>query len=96
AETKLATLPGPYDLLYSFYSIGFHWSLELFLDDLLPLMHRKTVAIFTVKKDFLGFPRLKDFQCRVVDWKTVQRKKSARLGMLIISKGIDPGVGMAL
>ena len=96
AETKLAALPGPYDLLYSFYSIGFHWSLELFLDDLLPLMHDRTVAIFTVKQDFRGFPRLKDFHCRVVEWKTVQRKKSARLGMLILSKGTDPGVGMAL
>jgi hypothetical protein len=96
ADTKLAALPGPYDLLYSFYSIGFHWSLELFLDDLLPLMHDKTVAIFTVKRDFRGFPRVKDFHCRVVEWKTVQRKKSSRLGMLIMSKGIDPGVGIPL
>jgi len=96
AQTALAELPGPYDLLYSFYSIGFHWSLELFLDDLLPLMHDKTMAIFTVKKDFRGFSRLKDLHCRVVEWKTVQRKKSARLGMLIMSKGIDPGVGIPL
>jgi len=96
AQTRITSLPGPYDLLYSFYSIGFHWSLELFLDDLLPLMSDKTVAIFTVKKDFRGFPRLKDFYCRVVEWKTVQRKKSSRLGMLILSKAIDPGIGIPL
>ncbi len=95
-QTALAELPGTYDLLYSFYSIGFHWSLELFLDDLLPLMHDRTLAIFTVKQDFRGFPRLKNFHCRVVEWKTVLRKNSSRLGMLIMSKGIEPSVGTPL
>ena len=33
--TSLQKLPGSYFLIYSFYSIGFHWSLEHFLDDLL-------------------------------------------------------------
>lgn len=92
----LAKLPGPYDLIYSFYSIGFHWSLELYLDDLLPLMHDRTLALFTVKKDFHGFPRLRDFRCRVVEWKTVLRKKSSRLGMLIMSKGVEPTIGVPL
>jgi hypothetical protein len=95
-QTALAGLPGPYDLMYSFYSIGFHWSLELFLDDLLPLMHDRTLAFFTVKKDFRGFPRLRDFHCRIVEWKTVLRKKSSRLGMLILSKGVEPGIGVPL
>jgi hypothetical protein len=85
-RTALAELPGPYDLIYSFYSIGFHWSLELYLDDLLPLMHENTLAIFTVKKDFRGFPRLKDFHCHFIEWKTVLRKKSSRLGLLVLSK----------
>jgi hypothetical protein len=95
-QMALAELPGPYDLLYSFYSIGFHWSLELFLDDLLPLMHDRTLAIFTVKRDFRGFPRLRDFHCRVVEWKTVLRKKSSWLGMLVMSKGIEPNIGVPL
>ena len=93
-QTRLAKLPGPYDLIYSFYSIGFHWSLELYLGDLLPLMHDRTLALFTVKKDFRGFPRLRDFHCRVVEWKTVLRKKSSWLGMLIMSKGIEPTIGV--
>ena len=95
-QTALAQLPGPYDLIYSFYSIGFHWSLELFLDDLQPLMHDRALAIFTVKKDFAGFPRLRDFHCRVVEWKTVLRKKSSWLGMLIMSKGVEPTIGVPL
>jgi len=95
-QTALAELPGPYDLIYSFYSIGFHWSLELYLDELLPLMHDRTLAFFTVKKNFRGFPRLRDFHCRVVEWKTVLRKKSSRLGMLILSKSVEPTIGAPL
>jgi hypothetical protein len=96
ARTALADLPGPYDLIYSFYSIGFHWSLEFYLDDLLPLMGENTICIFTVKKDFRGFPRLKDFHCRVVEWKTVLKKKSSKLGMLVLSKRILPSIGVPL
>lgn len=96
ARTPLAGLPGPYDLIYSFYSIGFHWSLELYLDDLLPLMGENTICIFTVKKDFRGFPRLKDFHCRIVEWKTVLKKKSSKLGMLVLSKQVVPNIGVPL
>jgi hypothetical protein len=85
-EWKLRDLPGPYDLLYSFYSIGFHWSLEHFLDDLLPLMHEKSIAIFTVPNEFVGFPRLEELSHRIIDWKAVWPKESWHK-MLILSKG---------
>lgn len=45
---RLAGLPGPYDVLYSFYAIGFHWSIDLFLDEILDLMHDRSVAVFTL------------------------------------------------
>jgi hypothetical protein len=70
-QFKLSDLPGPYDLLYSFYSIGFHWSLEFFLDDLLPLMHKESVAIFSVPKEFSIYPRLEQLSYQVIDWKVV-------------------------
>ena len=44
-QLPLAALPGPYDLIYGFYSIGFHWSLEYYLDDLEPLMHEHTAGL---------------------------------------------------
>ena len=68
-QTKLSDLPGPYDLLYSFYSIGFHWSLEFFLDDLLGLMSHQSVAIFSIPEEFSIFPRLKQLPYSLVDWK---------------------------
>ncbi|HKK16860.1 MAG TPA: hypothetical protein VJ981_09130, partial [Gammaproteobacteria bacterium] len=55
---RLADLPGPYDFLYSFYSIGFHWSLEHFLDDILGLMNEESVAVFTIPPQFNPFPAL--------------------------------------
>lgn len=91
-QTSLAQLPGPYDLIYSFYSIGYHWSLESFLDDLLPLVHDRSIAIFTVKQDFRGFPRLKDFSRRVVEWHDSRKQ----LGMLLMSRGALPEIGAEL
>lgn len=86
---KLIDLPGPYDLVYSFYSIGFHWSLEYFLDDIAALMHQKTIAIFTVPENFAGFPDLEKFLHRTIDLKAVW-PKHARFRLLMLSKGPLP------
>lgn len=86
---KLRDLPGPYDLLYSFYSIGFHWSLEHFLEDLLPLMHEKSIAVFTVPKSFVPFPKLQEVSYRLVHWKAVWPKEKSHR-MLILGKGDGP------
>ncbi len=51
-DYRLAGLPGPYDFLYSFYAIGFHWSIEHFLDELLGLMHDRSIAAFTLHDRF--------------------------------------------
>lgn len=84
-EHQIAELPGPYDLLYSFYAIGFHWSLEHFLDDLLPLLHDKSIALFTVPNEFTPFLKLEDLSYRILDWKTVW-PKGGKLKMLVLSK----------
>jgi len=73
-EVRLADLPGPYDLIYSFYCIGFHWSLEHFLDDLEPLLHDRSVALFTVPPDFKPFPRLEAMPHKILDLKTAWPK----------------------
>jgi hypothetical protein len=88
-DVRLPDLPGPYDLLYSFYSIGFHWSLEYFLDDLLPLLHDRSVAVFTVPRGFLPFPGLEGLSHKLVDWKTAW-PKDGWLKLLILSKGALP------
>lgn len=88
-HVPLTDLPGPYDFIYSFYSIGFHWSLEHFLDDVLPLMHGQSIAAFTTPLEFRPFPALDDLFYRVVDWKTAW-PKDAWLKMLVVSKGPLP------
>jgi hypothetical protein len=89
-EQRLADLPGPYDLIYSFYSIGFHWSLAHFLDDLLPLLHERSIAIFTVPREFRPFPGLSGLAHRVIDWKTAW-PKDCTLKLLVLSKSPLPG-----
>jgi hypothetical protein len=85
ADVQLAGLPGPYDLIYSFYSVGFHWSLEHFLDDILSLMHDRSVAVFTIPQGFRPFPQLEELPYRVIDWKPVWPRE-AWLKLLIIGK----------
>src|SRR5262249_37853579 len=82
---KLTDLPGPYDLIYSFYGIGFHWSLEYFLDDIATLMHESTVAIFTIPESFAPFSNLARFSYQTLDWKPFW-PKDLRLKLLLISK----------
>ena len=89
-DIQLKALPGPYDFLYSFYCIGFHWSLEHFLDDLLPLLHERSIAVFTVPNQFTRFSRLEGLSYRIIDWKTAW-PKDAHLKLLVLSKGQLPG-----
>jgi hypothetical protein len=72
ANMGLGELPGrPYNLIYSFYSIGFHWSLEHFLDDLLTLLEDGGTAIFTTSTDFEPFESLRKLPHRLVNWEPV-------------------------
>jgi hypothetical protein len=86
AKTSLAALPGrPYGLIYSFYSIGFHWSLEFFLDDVLQLLDDSGIAIFTTSADFKPFASLGKLAYRLVDWKPAW-PKGATLKFIVLSK----------
>lgn len=85
SDVKLAELPGPYDFLYSFYSIGFHWSLEHFLDDILSLMHERSVAVFTVPQEFTPFSSLSRVSHKVLTGQLAWPKGLA-LKLLVLSK----------
>lgn len=84
-DSKLSHLPGPYDIIYSFYAVGFHWSLEHFIDEAFALMHEKTLAFFIVTGDFVVFEKLKKFNFKIFDYVSccpVNRKDK----MLVLSK----------
>jgi len=87
---RLSDLPGPYDFLYSFYSIGFHWALEHFQNDILRLMDDQSIAVFTIPPQFSPFPSLQQLSYRIIDWKTAW-PKDAYLKMLVLSKKELPG-----
>jgi hypothetical protein len=94
-QVGLAALPGPYDLIYGFYSIGFHWSLEYYLDDLAGLLHERTLLVCTLNKNFRPFPRLAEFSTRVLACREV-KKNATPLRLLVLSKGPLPDVGQSL
>ena len=94
AQLPLSGLPGPYDLIYGFFSIGFHWSLEYYLDDLLPLLHERTLVVCTLNKNFKPFPRLQEFSTRVVSCREV-KKNASPLRLLVLSKGPAARCGTA-
>jgi hypothetical protein len=94
-QVPLATLPGPYDLIYGFYSIGFHWSLKYYLDDLAPLMHERTLLVCTLNKSFRPFDGLEQFSTRVLECREV-KKNASPLRLLVLGKGTLPSVGRSL
>ena len=85
-DYKLDRLPGPYDVIYSFYAVGFHWHLEYFFDELLKLMHETTLAFFIVPNSFWIFEKMKKINFKLVDY--VASQPPNRLAkMLIMSRG---------
>jgi SAM-dependent methyltransferase len=91
ATTSLKELPGTFDLLYSFYSIGFHWSLEYFLDDLLALMDEKGTAIFTVPPSFEISLRLAELPHRLLPLHPSAAKANSRDNLFVLRKSAFPG-----
>ncbi len=79
---KLNSLTKKYDLIVSFYAVGFHWSLKYFWDDISKLLNNNGLAIFTVPNHFTPFPRLTD-KYEIVDWASVN---SITTKILIISR----------
>lgn len=82
-EVALNELPGPFDFLYSFYSVGFHWALEHFLGDIVALMDERSVAVFTVPLEFRPFSELEGLAYRLIEWKPVWPLE-ARLKLLVL------------
>lgn len=95
AELSLRQMPGPYELIYGFFSIGFHWSLEFYLDDLDPLLGKNSVLICTLNKHFQPFARLREFSTRILDCSEI-KKNAAPLRLLVLSKSELPEVGVTL
>lgn len=86
----LRSLPGPFDLIYSFYSVGFHWSVEHFLDDILPLLSAGGTALFTVPPSFAPPLRLADLHYELVPLFPHARKASQRDSLLLLRKSPFP------
>lgn len=82
---SLAALPGPYDLVYSFYAVGFHWSIGPFLDEILDLMTDRSLGLFTLHDRFSDFSELGANPYRVVEFRgSWPRGRWSR--MLILAK----------
>ncbi len=95
AKMPLRQLPGSYDLIYSFFSLGFHWSLSFYLDDIEPLLGDRTIFICTLHKNFEPFPELRNFSTRILPCRRT-KKNAPLLRLLALSKSALPEVGASL
>jgi SAM-dependent methyltransferase len=85
SKLALGDLPVKFDLIYSFYCIGFHWALREFLPDIIALMGNGATAIFTVTDDFQDFDAIKAFDHSFVGWKTAW-PSGGQLRFLVMKK----------
>ncbi len=95
AKMPLRQLPGSYDLIYSFFSLGFHWSLSFYLDDIEPLLGDRSIFICTLHKNFEPFPELRNFSTRILPCRRT-KKNAPLLRLLALSKSALPEVGASL
>ncbi len=65
-DHRLDALPDRYDLVFSFYAAGFHWSLADFWSEFETISHETTVGIFTIHRNFEEFPALRNWAFRIV------------------------------
>ncbi|HWR17617.1 MAG TPA: hypothetical protein VN577_22500 [Terriglobales bacterium] len=93
ATMPLTQLPGPYDFIYGFYSVGFHWSLDFYLDEIDPLLHERGLLVCTLNKHFRPFSRLANYSTRVVECPEI-KKNASPLRLLLLSKRDLPDVGL--
>lgn len=84
-DFRLDRLPGPYDLIYSFYGVGFHWSIEHFWHEIEPLMHDDSLGVFTVHHGFEPSERLRELGCTTVPLQRILAKDRP-LRMLLVSR----------
>jgi len=84
ANFRLDSLAGPYDLVYSFYGVGFHWSLADFWDEIRGLMAPSGVAIFTVHHSFEEFAQLEGTPHRYLPFRRILAKDRP-LNLLLVS-----------
>ena len=95
STVPLTALPGPYDLIYGFFSVGYHWSIDYYLDEIMPLMSDSSVLVCTLNKQFEPFPRLANYFTRVLQSPRVI-KNGRPLSFLALSKGPLPNVGVTV
>ena len=85
---RLDGLDGPYDLVYSFYGVGFHWSLADFWDEIMGLLAPNGVAVFTVHHSFREFPALEQTPRRYVPFRRILAKDRP-LNLLVVSRSAE-------
>ena len=87
-DHRLDALPGPYDLVYSFYAAGFHWSLADFWEEFDAISHEDTVGVFTIHRNFEEFPDLRNWAFRIAPFeRSLIKDRPHRL--LIASRNED-------
>lgn len=85
---RLSGIGGPYQLIYSFYGVGFHWSLADFWSEIRELMSPQCVAVFTVHHSFEEFPELMEMPHRYVPFRRILAKDRP-LNLLVVSESAE-------
>ena len=84
-DIKIPELPGPYDFIYSFHSVGLHWDLAHFLTDILMQMHDHSIAVFMLSPKFRPFPELRSLPHSILDCKLAW-PKDGWIKLLVLGK----------
>jgi hypothetical protein len=84
-DNRLVELPGPYDFVYSFFAVGWHWSILHFLDEILEQLTDRGIGAFTLHPAFESYSALERVPHRLLEF---QRSwpRNRRSELVVLSK----------
>lgn len=95
-DSRLSGLPGPYDFIYSFFAVGFHWSIYHFLDEILGLMSDRAIGAFTLHDRFTDYDGLRHLPHRIVEFRrSWPRDRTSKMLILAKNEAALPATGSA-
>lgn len=73
-----------FDFIYSFYSVGYHWSIDHWLDEILAVCHDGTLCAFSVPSQYEPSPRVASLPHMLLEATSLRNPNPGSTGYFLV------------